>query len=241
MYALRRALGAGLCAAACIWMTPVSAGTRQAGGRKPYLESFEIRPGELGTVGENRYFILKPGYQLKYQGKQSGKRATLVITVLDETKTIGVTGTRVMEERESVGGELVEISRNYLAISQRSGDVYYLGEDVDIYKDGKIVDHEGAWLHGSKGASLGLMMPGTPALGLRYYMERAAGVAMDRAEIVSLSERISTPAGTFEQCLKTRETSPLEPLVHEFKVYAPGIGLVKDSDLELVSYGYIKP
>ena len=60
-------------------------------------------------------------------------------------------------------------------------------------------------------------------------------MAMDRAEIVSLTERLKTRAGTFERCVKTRETTPLEKLAREYKIYAPGVGLVKDGDLELVS------
>jgi hypothetical protein len=58
---------------------------------------------------------------------------------------------------------------------------------------------------------------------------------MDRAEVVSLSERVTTPAGTFEKCLKTEETTPLEP-GRESKLYAPGVGLVTDGSLVLVSY-----
>jgi hypothetical protein len=58
---------------------------------------------------------------------------------------------------------------------------------------------------------------------------------MDRAEIVSVSERVTTPAGTFEKCLKTEETTPLEP-GRESKLYAPGVGLVTDGSLVLVSY-----
>jgi hypothetical protein len=56
----------------------------------------------------------------------------------------------------------------------------YSGEDVDVYKNGKVVEHEGAWLHGSKGATLGLLVPGAPVVGQRYYQEVAPGVAMDR-------------------------------------------------------------
>jgi hypothetical protein len=52
---------------------------------------------------------------------------------------------------------------------------------------------------------------------------------------VSLSERATTPAGTFEKCLKTEETTPLEPGDKEYKLYAPGVGLVQDGPLSLVS------
>lgn len=60
-------------------------------------------------------------------------------------------------------------------------------------------------------------------------------MAMDRAQILSLTERLTTPAGTFENCLKTKEATPLEPGAREFKLYAPGIGLVHDGPLLLTA------
>ncbi len=200
---------------------------------QPWLQSFSARPADLTTVGENRYFILKPGYTLTLEGREDGTPVRLVVTVLNETKAVGGIDTRVVEERETRAGELAEVSRNYLAIEKGTNNVYYFGEDVDVYKAGKVVAHEGAWLHGSNNAKFGLMMPGAPSVGLRYYQEMAPGVAMDRAQIASLSERLATPAGTFEKCLKTEETTPLEPKAREYKMYAPGVGLVKDGGLVL--------
>jgi len=210
---------------------PTTAGQAQ----RPWLESFQARPSDLSTEGENQYFILKPGYQLTLEGKEGGKLVRLVVTVLNETKTVGGIETRVVEERESQGGALVEVSRNFFAIEKGTNNVYYFGEEVDAYKNGKIVNHEGAWVHRTRGARFGLMMPGSPTVGLRFYQELAPGVAMDRAEVVSLSERLTTPAGTFEHCLKTEETTPLEPGAREFKLYAAGIGLIKDGTLLLTA------
>jgi hypothetical protein len=34
---------------------------------------------------------------------------------------------------------------------------------VDIYKDGEVAGHGGAWLSGAGGAKYGLTMPGEPA------------------------------------------------------------------------------
>ena len=59
---------------------------------------------------------------------------------------------------------------------------------------------------------------------------------MDRAEVVSVTETVETPAGKFEQCLKTLETSAIES-GKEFKLYAPGIGLIHDAELKLTKYG----
>jgi len=200
-----------------------------------WQRTFNIGAGDVATAGESPYFILKPGSQLTLEGKEDGKTVRLVVTVLDETQIVGGIEARVVEERESEDGALVEVSRNFMAIHKTTRDVYYLGEEVDIYKNGKIVDHEGAWLHGSKGATLGLLVPAAPVIGQRYYQEVAPGVAMDRAQIVSVTERVTTPAGTFEKCLKTEETTPLEPGDKEYKLYAPGVGLVRDGPLALVS------
>jgi hypothetical protein len=63
---------------------------------------------------------------------------------------------------------------------------------------------------------------------------------MDRSEIVSLTEKLTSRAGSFDRCVKTRETTPLEKLTREYKLYAPGIGLVKDGDLLLVSHQYVR-
>jgi hypothetical protein len=210
--------------------------TRADPKREPWRDSFAVDVRTLATVGESRYFILRPGYRLTLEGQEHGKPVRLVITVLDETRKVGDVETRVVEERETSGDTPLEVSRNYFAIDNRTGDVYYFGEDVDTYKHGRLAGHEGGWHHGQDRARFGLAMPGAPAVGSRYYQEQAPGVAMDRAEVVSLTERIATPAGVFEGCLKTKESSPLEPLVKEHKLYAPGVGVVKDGSLLLVSH-----
>lgn len=104
--------------------------------------------------------------------------------MLNETKKIGNVETRMVEEHESVNGNVVEISRNYFALCKETGTVFYFGEDVDIYKDGKIINHSGAWItEGSNNA--GIVMPGQTLIGYRYYQEIAPKIAMDRAEIIS--------------------------------------------------------
>jgi hypothetical protein len=201
---------------------------------QPWSQTFPVDTKELVTEGESTYFILKPGYQSTFEGKEDGEAAKLVITVLPETVTVGSIATRVVEEREWQGGQLVEVSRNFFAMHPKTGDAYYFGEDVDMYRNGRVVSHEGAWRHGSNHAHFGLMMPGAPTVGMRFYQELAPRVAMDRAEIVGMNETLTTPAGTFTKCLKTRESTPLEP-GSEYKIYAPGVGLVQDSTLKLVS------
>jgi hypothetical protein len=199
-----------------------------------WTKLFMEEKSDLVSVGRNPFFILEPGYTLTYQEKGEGEKAQLVITVLNETKMIDGVETRIVEERETSGGELAEVSLNYFAISKRTNSVYYFGEDSKEYKNGKVISQGGSWESGVKGATYGLMMPGTVLLGGKFYQEIAPGEAMDRAEIISCSEKIEVPAGTYQNCLKTKETTPLEPKTKESKYYAPGVGLIKDKDMLLV-------
>jgi len=187
-----------------------------------WTTDFSAEKPELVSSGRNPYFILEPGYFLVLEGGD----VRLVITVTHQTKKVDGVECRVVEERETEGAKLVEVSNNYFAVSKRTNSVYYFGEDAG-----------GAWLSGRQGARFGLMMPGLPMVKARHYQEIAPGVAMDRAEIVSVSETVKTPAGEFKNCLKVEETTPLEPGTKEYKYYAPGIGLVQEGSLKLVKYG----
>jgi hypothetical protein len=194
-----------------------------------FRNTFSVDKTKLTSTGRGTYVILEPGYTLHLQ---SGKD-TLIISVLEETKVVDGVTTRIVEERETEGGQLVEVSRNYFAVDNATGDVYYFGEDVDMYKNGKVTGHEGAWLSGVNGAKFGLMVPGAPKPGDRYYQESAPKVAMDRAEVVAINAEIKVPAGAFKNCLHTKESSALESGTDD-KYYAPGVGIVKDAEFVLV-------
>jgi len=201
-----------------------------------WQEDFNILDRELSDSGESLYFILKPGFQMILESTFE----KLTITVLEETKEINGITTRVLEEREERNGELTEISRNFFAIDQKTGDVFYFGEEVDIYSEGQVTSHSGAWLAYENGNLPGLIMPGNPGVGMKYYQEIAPGVAQDRAEIINLSINFQTQAGDFTNCLLTQESSKVSPLAIEYKTYCPGVGLVQDETLHLVRFGYIE-
>ncbi len=227
----RRSIQIVLTVAAVLAMSTSYIQSTQAGSS--WQEEFDIAGCNLMTTGRNQYFVLEPGHQVVLESSDT----KLAITVLDETKTVDGVMTRVVEEREWEDGELFEVSRNYFAICDASKDIFYFGEDVDYYEDGKVIKHEGAWLAGSNGNRAGLIMSGSPTLGMKYYQEIAPGVALDRAEIVSLDETCETPAGTFANCLKVKEGTALNVSETEYKYYALDIGLIKDEDLVLTSYG----
>lgn len=186
-----------------------------------WTSDFSAEKPDLISKGRNPYFILEPGCVLVLEHGDE----RLVITAKDETKMVDGVECRVVEERETKGEKLTELSNNYFAISKRTNSVYYFGEDAG-----------GAWLSGEKGARFGLMIPGLPLVKGRHYQEIAPGVAMDRAEILSVDFTAETPAGQFKHCLRIEETTPLEPKSREYKTYAPGIGIVEDGPMKLVKY-----
>jgi hypothetical protein len=191
---------------------------------------------------DNPHFPLKPGYQLVLEGMEDGELIRVEITVLQQTENLWLEidgelrkiKTRVVEERESADGELKEVSRNFFAICRNTNDIFYFGEDVDDYEDGMIVGHGGAWRAGVDGATPGIIMPGRFLLGSRYFQEMALGIAEDRGENVEMGLEVVTPAGTFFDCVRVVETSPLDAGAESEKTYCPNVGLVVDDVVTLV-------
>jgi hypothetical protein len=218
-----------------------------------FTQNFPLKSCHFSPYGGNAYFPLKPGRQLYYNNArcvdagECDELQELWITTEDDTRrvTFGsganrqVVTTRIVEERETEDGELVEISRNFFSTCNPARDVYYFGEEVDIYEDGEIVSHDGAWLAGRQGALPGIIVPDSAfIIGSRYFQEVAPGVALDRVEHVGTNLEVNVPAGTFRGCIKTLETTPLEPGAKSLKFHCPGIGLVIDGEVELAAIYY---
>jgi hypothetical protein len=223
---------AALLAALVPWANPSA--RYDAAAQEEWQKEFNVAQRPLTTTGASTYFVLMPGYQLVLES--SSEKVT--ITVLDETRVVGGVTTRVVEERTEVRGELDELARNFIAMDATTGDVFYFGEEVDYYKEGVVVSHDGSWLAYVDGSQPGLFMPGTPVVGMKYYQEVAPGIAEDRAEVLSTTETVTVPAGTFANSLRTREDNPLDPGAIEEKVYALGVGFIQEGSLRLVSHGY---
>jgi hypothetical protein len=75
-------------------------------------------------------------------------------------------------------------------------------------------------------------MKAAPAVGDFYRQEFALGTAEDLAEVLSLTASVSGVfGGPYTNCLKTKETSPLEPDGLEYKFYCSGVGNVLTNDI----------
>lgn len=210
-----------------------------------YTLEFPIASCDFASQGGNAFFKLQVNRQL-YLSNKACKECVkedgleeLWITVLPETRVVTfpyggksyTVRTRVLEEYETVDGELEEVSKNFVADCNPMNDVYYFGEDVF---DGDGNPEDDAWLAGKDGAKPGILMPDRAyLLGSRYFQEFAPN-AKDRAEHTSMGFEVDVPAGNFRNCVEVTETSPLEPGDESLKTYCPNIGMVRDGDLELI-------
>jgi hypothetical protein len=148
--------------------------------------------------------------------------------VLKRKRTIGGMRVTVVSARDYESGEVVEHTLDYYA--QRSdGTVLYVGEDIDDIENGKVVSHKGQWRAGRNGATAGIFMPAHPRVGQTFEQERAPRVAEDTSTIEAVGVRVRTPAGTFRNCIRTKDTSALDSVV-EHKHYCAGVGLVREHE-----------
>jgi hypothetical protein len=189
--------------------------------------------GPFSLTIDNPFFPLPVGKTTLLEGTEAGALLTVEITVLDETEVVEGVTTRVVQERETEDGELVEISRNFFAQAP-DGTVCYFGEDVDIYEGGAVVAHDGAWRAGGENRP-GIIMPASPEPGMSYAQEIAPGLAEDHADHIAEGEEIQLPGGTFTDTIRTREWTPLEPNDTSLKSYARGIGMIVDDVVVLKS------
>jgi hypothetical protein len=160
------------------------------------------------------------------EGREGTTEIRVRERVLRRTRKVAGVPVAIVDVKEYENGELVEHTLDYFS-QRKDGSVFYMGEHVDDYKDGKIVGHGGQWLAGKNGAKPGLFMPAEPRVGQKFEQERAPGVAEDRSTVVALGRNLTTPAGSFTDCIKTRDFAPLDNQT-EFKFYCPGPGLARE-------------
>lgn len=212
--------------------TPLTSVSQGNSAKKLDIAVCDPARGGFNASSTNVYFPMPVGKRWVYEGDEDGEHIRLEITVLDVTEVVAGVTTRVIEERETVDGELVEVSRNYFAQAS-DASICYFGEAVDIY-EGDAILHTGSWRADEPGSHAGIFMPANPRPGMEFQMEIAPGVAMDEGRIVGIGP-VSVPAGGFAQTIRVREFNPLDG-EKDYKVFAAGIGLVIDGPVELISF-----
>ncbi len=191
-------------------------------------EPSNLDPADFTTDIDNPYWPMQPGNRWVFsETDTTGTRQRVVVTVTRRTKTIanGIEA-RVIRDVVTENGVPVEITDDWYA-QDKDGNVWYLGENVRNYENGKVVDRKGSFEAGVDGAQPGILMPADPVPGLTYRQEYYEGEAEDRAAVVTVGEeQVEVPAGYFRGVLMTRDLVPLEPKVQELKFYARDVGPV---------------
>jgi hypothetical protein len=189
-------------------------------------ERVVLDPADFTTTIDNPYWPMAPGSRWVYRetdGEGGEQRVEVIVT--DRTKEVAGIEARVVRDVVSEDGEPVEITDDWYA-QDREGNIWYLGEDTAEYENGELVSREGSWEAGVDGAQAGVIVPAQPRAGMQYRQEHYAGHAEDSARVLSLDEQAQVPAGHFAGALLTKDSTPLEPRVLEYKLYAKGVGPV---------------
>jgi hypothetical protein len=211
--------------------SPTESGAIPAGSAAPVTGAYapRIDPAAFGSTVDNPFLPLRPGMRWDYRSRTADGVETTVVVVTNKTRTI--MGVPCVEVRDTVrlDGEVIEDTLDWYA-QHRDGTVWYFGEDTKEYENGKVVSTEGSWEGGVKGALPGIVMPAQPRVGDRYRQEYYRGHAEDMAQVLSVTQRARVPAGSYDGVLTTRDTTPLEPDVLEWKYYARGVGPVLTVD-----------
>jgi hypothetical protein len=178
----------------------------------------------VGTV-DNPYFPLKPGAHYTFRSQTDEGEEITDDTVLPDTKDILGVETMIVHDVVALNGSKIEETFDWYA-QDKDGNVWYFGEDSHQFENGVQTGTEGSWEAGVDGAKAGIIMLACPKVGNSYYQEFQAGVAEDVGRISSLSKPATVPYGSFPSCLKTLDSSVLDPGADEYKFYAKGVGLV---------------
>jgi hypothetical protein len=191
-----------------------------------------LDPANFSANITNPYWPMKPGTRWTYREvDEKGRTQEVVVVATTATKKLanGITA-RVVRDTAQKGGQIVEDTVDWYA-QDSTGNVWYMGEDTAEFEKGKVVSRAGSFEAGKNGALPGIIMPAEPQVGQHYRQEYLKGEAEDNGDVLALKQIVEVPTGRYEKSVLTRDTSPLEPTVAEYKLYAPGAGLVLTLDV----------
>jgi hypothetical protein len=189
-------------------------------------------PSRFTNPRPNPWFPLRPGLTTRLRGSEDGEHFRERVVVMSRTKTIQGVRTRVvLDVVRRHDGTLAEKTRDWYAADDL-GNVWYFGEKTATYDErGHLESQEGSWQAGRHGAVAGIIMPANPHATDAYRQEYWRDHAEDQAWIVHRGERHRVPAGRFRRVVRSYEWSRLEPGVLSLKLYAPGVGILKERDV----------
>jgi hypothetical protein len=200
--------------------------------RQPSAARASLPAGSFGHPVSNPWFPLVPGTTTVLRGTDEARHFRERVRVTHRTRTIqGVTTRVVRDVLRRNDGSLAESTSDWYADDDR-GNVWYFGERTATYdRHGHLLSREGSWQAGVDGGRAGMIMPAQPHATQAYRQEFWAHHAEDQAWIVGFKPVVHAPMGRFRHVVRSFEWSRLEPRNLSVKLYARGIGIVREADL----------
>jgi hypothetical protein len=189
-----------------------------------------IDPADFGGKIDNPYLPWKPGTVFRYRGHTEDGHEDNIVTVTHRKREILGVHCVVVHDVVRLEGQPEERTADWYA-QDKHGNVWYFGERSFDYKHGQWVRNKGSWRGGVHGAKPGIVMLAHPKKG-DHYRQEVARHARDRARVAGDGGTVTVPYGTFRHTLAIKERTPLEPDILEEKLYARGIGVIKELTLE---------
>jgi hypothetical protein len=205
-----------------------------------HARDWNLKGENLLPTGHNPfYFPFKPGFKFIMErpdhpdGPYRKEVVVLPQTEFFDLPGIGKFYAAVIQEDEFYEGRWTQQAINWYAIDKTNNSVYAFGElSWEIDEEGNKV-FEGTWRAGEPDggglAEAGLLMPGTFTIGSRYIYDGSESESLGGTENMERGITMKTPAGTFKNCVRTREQDLTDLDDVTDKVWCPGVGLVFDS------------
>ncbi len=161
------------------------------------------------------------------------------VSLLPGTKPIQWRGhtveTAIIQYVAYLDGRIHEVALDWYAQAD-DGSVWYFGEDVFNYEDGKVADTKGTWMAGET-TPAAMIMPARPAVGNVYRPENVPEVVFEEVRVEKVDQTVAGPNGRVSGAIEVMELHM--DGTREGKIFAPGYGEFSTGnaggDLEAVS------
>lgn len=194
----------------------------------------DFAPGNFDKSTEitNPWMPMQPGTMWAYEGTAVDEEGNsfarrIEFTVTDLTKEISGVRTVVAWIVDYNNDEIIEKEVAFYA-QDKDGNVWYLGEHPEEFKDGKFVDAP-TWIAGLEEARAGIKMMALPKVGTAKYFQGwgpAVGWS-DYGHIQKTGQEICVPVDCYKDAMVIAESSLGEVGAAQFKYYVFGVGEVR--------------